>query len=155
MSAARVMVSNQCVSKPRAILIVLTLTLVPLLLFFWKGYVEVYRQIDTADVRVNGTPAGFAHHGRVSAIVTRTDVAGGHSYRIWPTGKEMLIFDCHNWTAPSRRYFLQGRVSEPCSLQTNASVPTLAAPVTHGIVKDGILSFTTRDGKVVSLRSPY
>ena len=106
--------SNRSVKRFLKILFVLGLAALPLVIFSWWGYVEWYGSIPNAEVRVNGMPAGYAHRGPVSTIVTRTDVPGGHSYRTWGTATEILIFDCHNWVAPEWTVFPQGRFSSPC-----------------------------------------
>lgn len=134
-------------------MLVLVLALAPVLGLTWSGQLEWYARMSNADVRVNGQPAGYLHRGYSSSVVTRTDVPGNHSYRIWQTAREILIFDCPNWVAPDWRYFAQGKVANPCIYPTTkvrADSPT--SPELKGTVKDGRLYFTTRDGSVISLR---
>jgi hypothetical protein len=144
------------VKRSHRFLLIAALALLPILVFTELGLVDWYSRMEDADVRVDGLPAGYIHRGRVSAIVTRTDIVGRHSYRIWPIGKDdALIFDCHHWIAPDRKLFVQGHISAPCSNLTSGTVTSPESPVTHGITKDKSLRFTTRDGKVISMRAPY
>jgi hypothetical protein len=144
------------VTRSRKAAVIALLALAPLLVFFWLGYLELYRPIPTADVRVNGVAAGYAHRGRVSTIITRTDISGRHSYRVWPTATVMLIFDCPNWIAPESRYFVQGKISAPCIFATSgAGSSQPSSPSSVGVVSREKLSFTTRDGKTITMRAPY
>lgn len=135
----------------------LALAALPIVFFFWSGYLEWYVRVPKADVRVNGLPTGYVHRGKVSSILTRTDGAGPHSYRIWPTSStHALIFDCYNWHAPDKSRFLQGKISAPCIYPTSGAVTNPStAPASTGDVKNGILRFTTRDGAVITLRAPF
>jgi hypothetical protein len=125
--------------------------LLPLLGALWSGYIEAYQRIPNADVRVDGVPAGYAHRGPKTTIITRTDIVGRHSYRIWPANG-VNVFDCHHWVAPEWRLFFQGKVSEPCIFPTSTASMGPAAPVSSWIVKGDIRSFRTRDGKTISYR---
>jgi hypothetical protein len=142
------------VKRFRTISLVAALLLLPLFIFIRLEYVEWYWRDANADVRVNGVPAGYAHVGPHSTLVTRTDLPQPHSYRLWETDKTILIFDCHVWVAPNYRAFLQGRISRPCIFPMTAVSPdTPASPASEGKMRNGIVTFTTRDGKVITIRS--
>ena len=139
-----------------ALVLLLALVVVVIMHDVFSPYTAWYSRVSNARLTVDGKEVqGSLHRGNrgETLFLTRRDKLKAESYMIWiPKGRQGLVRDCGEWTAPRLPAFSIGDVNPPCWTfnADDSRASSTASPNRNLVPGANSIEFTGDDGSRIS-----